>query len=248
MRELHRGHRDDRDRARDATARRSGSATTTCSPRTTRRAIPACSRRSSRRSTACKFNESAARRARRAMLITYNDKATVKVPMGPLRNITGGALGTQKDYHDTKGTEHGEGHRARARRAPTASSTARKALIVDRATARTPTPRPRRRSSPSSRSRRRRTTSRRSRSSTRACSRRGAGQRHPDDDPADDDGELERREHRDRAQRDPRAHGRPLVPDVPGLRSEARRRACRGTARTTTSSSRSTRTTSSPVR
>ena len=62
-------------------------------------------------------------------LVIYNDRATVKVPMGPLANLTGGAFGTQKDYQNTKGKELEKGleqalsdlHNAKA---------ARKALIV----------------------------------------------------------------------------------------------------------------------
>jgi hypothetical protein len=51
-----------------------------------------------------KFNESAPAGSL-GELITYNDKATVKIPMGPLANITGQAFGTQKDYQNTKGEE-----------------------------------------------------------------------------------------------------------------------------------------------
>lgn len=39
------------------------------------------------------------------MLITYGDKPVARVPMGPLQNITGSALGTQKDYLGNTGTE-----------------------------------------------------------------------------------------------------------------------------------------------
>ncbi len=38
-------------------------------------------------------------------LITYADKAAVKIKMGPLSNITGSALGSQKEYQGTKGQE-----------------------------------------------------------------------------------------------------------------------------------------------
>jgi hypothetical protein len=38
-------------------------------------------------------------------VITYADKATVRIPMGPLEKITGAQLGTQKDYLGTKGVE-----------------------------------------------------------------------------------------------------------------------------------------------
>ena len=38
-------------------------------------------------------------------VIMYADKAVVRVPMGPLTNLTGAALGTQKDYAGTAGSE-----------------------------------------------------------------------------------------------------------------------------------------------
>lgn len=41
----------------------------------------------------------------KGMVVTYADKAAIKVPMGPLSNITGSALGSQKDYIGTKGDE-----------------------------------------------------------------------------------------------------------------------------------------------
>jgi len=39
------------------------------------------------------------------MVITYADKPVIRVPMGPLSNITGSALGTQQDYFGTTGVE-----------------------------------------------------------------------------------------------------------------------------------------------
>ena len=39
------------------------------------------------------------------MVITYGDRAVARVPMGPLQNINGSALGTQKDYLGTTGVE-----------------------------------------------------------------------------------------------------------------------------------------------
>jgi len=39
------------------------------------------------------------------MVITFADKAAIKVPMGPLSAINGSALGTQSDYFGTKGHE-----------------------------------------------------------------------------------------------------------------------------------------------
>jgi hypothetical protein len=38
-------------------------------------------------------------------VITYADKAVVRIPMGPLEKITGSQLGTQRDYFGTKGVE-----------------------------------------------------------------------------------------------------------------------------------------------
>ncbi|HEX4421720.1 MAG TPA: FHA domain-containing protein [Kofleriaceae bacterium] len=38
-------------------------------------------------------------------VITYADKAVVRIPMGPLDKITGSQLGSQKDYFGTKGVE-----------------------------------------------------------------------------------------------------------------------------------------------
>jgi hypothetical protein len=45
----------------------------------------------------------------KGVLISYGDKAEVKVPMGPLANITPEALGTQKDYAGKFGTSLVEG-------------------------------------------------------------------------------------------------------------------------------------------
>ena len=45
----------------------------------------------------------------KGVLISYGDKAEVKLPMGPLGNITGEALGTQKDYNRKFGTAMVEG-------------------------------------------------------------------------------------------------------------------------------------------
>jgi hypothetical protein len=39
------------------------------------------------------------------MLITYDSTARIRVPLGPLGNLNGRALGTQKDYQNTAGTE-----------------------------------------------------------------------------------------------------------------------------------------------
>ncbi len=40
----------------------------------------------------------------KGVLITYGDKAEIRVAMGPLANITGEALGSQKDYYRKTGT------------------------------------------------------------------------------------------------------------------------------------------------
>ncbi len=40
----------------------------------------------------------------KGVLITYGDKPEIRVPMGPLSNITGEALGSQKDYYRKTGT------------------------------------------------------------------------------------------------------------------------------------------------
>ncbi|HEY0195836.1 MAG TPA: hypothetical protein VGC42_32200 [Kofleriaceae bacterium] len=39
------------------------------------------------------------------LVITYTNKAVIRVPLGPVANLTSAALGTQKDYVDTKGSE-----------------------------------------------------------------------------------------------------------------------------------------------
>jgi len=39
------------------------------------------------------------------MLIEYSNQASVRVPLGPIANLTGAALGTQKDYYGTQGSE-----------------------------------------------------------------------------------------------------------------------------------------------
>jgi len=39
------------------------------------------------------------------MVITYADTARIRHPMGPLEKLNGNALGTQKDYKNTMGTE-----------------------------------------------------------------------------------------------------------------------------------------------
>lgn len=41
----------------------------------------------------------------KGMVVVYADKATIRVPMGDLKEITGQKLGTQKDYFGTKGVE-----------------------------------------------------------------------------------------------------------------------------------------------
>ncbi len=39
------------------------------------------------------------------MVITYGDKPTIRVPMGPLADVTGSKLGSQQDYFGTTGVE-----------------------------------------------------------------------------------------------------------------------------------------------
>jgi hypothetical protein len=75
-----------------------------------------------------KFNESAPPGST-GELVIYNDKATVKIPMGALGNITGPAFGTQKDYQNTKGEELVKGIELALADLHSAK-TARKALIV----------------------------------------------------------------------------------------------------------------------
>lgn len=45
----------------------------------------------------------------KGVLISYHDKAEVKIPMGPLANINSEALGSQKDYYRKLGTAMAEG-------------------------------------------------------------------------------------------------------------------------------------------
>lgn len=75
-----------------------------------------------------KFNESAPNGSL-GELVIYNDKASVKIPMGPLANITGPAFGSQKDYQNTKGEELVKGIELALADLHNAK-TARKALIV----------------------------------------------------------------------------------------------------------------------
>jgi hypothetical protein len=39
------------------------------------------------------------------LAVVYDDKVTVRVPLGPIAGLTGTALGTQKDYYNHKGLE-----------------------------------------------------------------------------------------------------------------------------------------------
>ena len=45
----------------------------------------------------------------KGIVVIVLDRAEIKVPMGPLKNITGGALGSQKDYQGTSGTDMVQG-------------------------------------------------------------------------------------------------------------------------------------------
>ena len=65
----------------------------------------------------------------KGVFITYNNKVEVKVPMGPLANLTAEALGTQKDYYKKSGAAMVEGITA-ALSELHAVQTTRKALIV----------------------------------------------------------------------------------------------------------------------
>lgn len=65
----------------------------------------------------------------KGVLITYGDKAEVKVPMGPIANITPEALGTQRDYSRKFGTSMVEGINLAVTELHNVT-TSRKALIV----------------------------------------------------------------------------------------------------------------------
>jgi hypothetical protein len=65
----------------------------------------------------------------KGVVISYSTGAEIKVPMGDLKSITGGALGGQKDYHGKIGTDMVQGI-TMAVAELSKVSTARKALIV----------------------------------------------------------------------------------------------------------------------
>ncbi|MGE0546809.1 MAG: FHA domain-containing protein [Kofleriaceae bacterium] len=65
----------------------------------------------------------------KGMLIAYGDKAEVKVPMGPLANITAESFGTQKDYYKKLGSALVEGISLAVSELHNVT-TSRKALIV----------------------------------------------------------------------------------------------------------------------
>ena len=65
----------------------------------------------------------------KGMVVSYSNGAEVKVPMGDLKLITGGALGEQKDYKNKIGTDMVQGI-TMAMAELSKVSTARKALIV----------------------------------------------------------------------------------------------------------------------
>jgi len=65
----------------------------------------------------------------KGIVISYSTGAEVKIPMGDLKNITGGALGAQKDYHGKIGTDMVQGV-TMAIAELSKVSTPRKALIV----------------------------------------------------------------------------------------------------------------------
>jgi hypothetical protein len=63
------------------------------------------------------------------VLVTYGDKADIKVPMGPLSNLTSEALGTQKDYYQQSGTAMVQGIQAALTELHKVQ-TAQKAMII----------------------------------------------------------------------------------------------------------------------
>lgn len=63
------------------------------------------------------------------MVITFGDKPVVRVPMGPLDNVSGSSLGTQKDYFGTTGVELVSALRLAVAELEKTSTT-RRALIV----------------------------------------------------------------------------------------------------------------------
>ena len=65
----------------------------------------------------------------KGVVVSYSTGADIKVPMGDLKNITGGALGGQKDYRGKIGTDMVSGIRTGMAELMKVS-TARKALIV----------------------------------------------------------------------------------------------------------------------
>ncbi len=65
----------------------------------------------------------------KGIVVSYSTGAEVKVPMGDLKQITGAALGAQKDYHGKIGTDMVQGI-TMAMAELSKVSTARKALIV----------------------------------------------------------------------------------------------------------------------
>jgi len=65
----------------------------------------------------------------KGVVVSYSSGADIKVPMGDLKLITGGALGSQKDYHGKIGTDMVQGI-TQGLAELSKVSTARKALIV----------------------------------------------------------------------------------------------------------------------
>ena len=65
----------------------------------------------------------------KGVVVSYSTGAEIKVPLGDLKEITGGALGTQKDYQDKLGTDMVQGITLGVAELSKAS-TVRKALIV----------------------------------------------------------------------------------------------------------------------
>ena len=167
---LHRGHRDDRDRARDASARRSGSATTTAPRGRPDRAVRrACSRPRAGARRACSSATRGPPGSQGRAHLVHRQGAEIKVPMGAARRTSPAARSARRRTTTARSAPRwSRASTLGIAELSTGRDAARKALIVDRRRQRHE---PRRRegaSSRSSRSRReRRITSRRSRSSTR---------------------------------------------------------------------------------
>ena len=118
-----------RSRSRSSsTARRSGSATTTIETDRERDVSAACSRTSRRAIDKLQLGN-AGPPGSKGIVVSFSTGAEIKVPMGDLKLITGGALGGQKDYRGKIGTDMVQGITMGLAELSKVS-TARKALIV----------------------------------------------------------------------------------------------------------------------